>query len=101
MSRRKAPTGRRRRDFATIKPHPLNPNFPLTYDQPKSVCVCGHTGDGKESRHAPTDLGTPGHGKCDEPGCSCEKFRWSEWTEDYAAVLKYLRANANRRAACS
>ena len=51
---------------------------------PKSICACGHTGDGPNSQHI-TDgesLGSlpadddpnQGHGAC--TGCDCQKFIW-------------------------
>ena len=51
---------------------------------PKSICTCGHTGDGGNSEHddaALGSLGAPGHGKCKVPGCTCQHFQWKEWTE--------------------
>lgn len=79
-----------------IKPHPQNPNFPFSYGMPKSLCGCGHSGDGPNSEHAPTDLGTPGHGKCDVKDCACVKFRWAEWHPFYKEVLKDLRSRQKR-----
>jgi hypothetical protein len=50
---------------------------------PKSICTCGHTGDGGNSEHedsaAIAEL--QGHGKCKVPGCTCQHFQWKEWTE--------------------
>lgn len=37
---------------------------------PKSMCKCGHAGDGEHSDHA----GAIGHGKCF--CCNCVKFTW-------------------------
>ena len=47
---------------------------------PKSLCMCGHTGDtalgyGLTSQHA----GAVGHGRCIVPGCGCLKFTWSKY----------------------
>jgi len=48
---------------------------------PKSVCKCGHSGDGPNSQHK-NDYGpdiSPGHGECKARGCSCIKFTWVEF----------------------
>lgn len=50
----------------------------------KSVCVCGHGGDGLPSTH----LGCIGHGPCAVPGCGCMKFKWKSWTPRYKEVKK-------------
>ncbi len=42
---------------------------------PRSLCTCGHTGDGPGSQH--TDTLTPGHGRCTVRGCACRQFSWS------------------------
>jgi len=42
---------------------------------PKSLCVCGHTGDGQNSEHM-TEIAY-GHGACTQ--CDCVRFRWSSW----------------------
>lgn len=49
---------------------------PLSFLKPgaKSVCHCGHTGDGLKSQHA--DRLAAGHGACKVPGCKCEAFTW-------------------------
>ena len=54
---------------------------------PKSICVCGHTGDGVDSLHADTLI--KGHGACKVPGCDCKRFTWDRWTDtvkDYLGV---------------
>lgn len=45
---------------------------------PKSICQCGHTGDGENSEHGPTVA--QGHGRCNVPGCLCAHFRWKAYT---------------------
>jgi len=42
----------------------------------KSVCICGHTGDGLLSEHE-DNLLAKGHGACKE--CDCQKFTWKEF----------------------
>ena len=58
---------------------------------PKSVCQCGHSGDGPDSDHGSANAVTsqlqPGHGKCSVPGCKCEQFTWSDFTEQYKGAL--------------
>jgi hypothetical protein len=47
------------------------------HDGPRSVCSCGHTGDGPKSEHK--DTFTPGHGACKVRGCNCVRFTWVEF----------------------
>ncbi len=57
---------------------------------PKSVCSCGHTGDGAGSEHLNTygpDL-SPGHGPCLVPGCECRKFTWEDFRPEYLEAKK-------------
>ena len=42
----------------------------------KSICQCGHTGDGPQSDHA----GSLGHHGCMIQGCGCQRFAWGRWT---------------------
>ncbi len=83
----------------TTKTHPNSP-FPLVYDKPKSICGCGHTGDGPNSMHA--DLVQRGHGHCigNRKGrkCQCERFTWDHWTARFAAILKRNTARMTRKA---
>lgn len=51
----------------------------ITPNQPKSLCRCGHTGDGPGSVHLDI-LTQPGHGACIYQGCKCRKFTWREYT---------------------
>lgn len=58
----------------------------LQMDQAKSICTCGHVGDGKHSEHADTTVS--GHGACNK--CVCHKFTWLKFmTSDQQ--LEYLR----------
>jgi len=52
---------------------------------PKSICRCGHTGDGDNSEH--TDVGQPGHGGCRIHGCRCDCFVWNGFTPEFEAKL--------------
>jgi hypothetical protein len=56
-----------------------------TYDRPKSVCSCSHTGDGPKSEHA--DGIQRGHGACTVAGCLCQQFSWAHWTLPFSAAL--------------
>lgn len=52
---------------------------------PKSICTCGHTGDGAKAQHT----GFGGHGACfatpldGRNECKCGQFSWKGWTEEY------------------
>ncbi len=41
----------------------------------KSLCTCGHSGDGTNSMHG----GYIGHGPCRYAGCDCQKFSWAKF----------------------
>ena len=53
--------------------------------RPKSVCICGHSGDGADSEHAGGVINA-GHGGCLK--CDCKKFSWDRWTASYALYMK-------------
>lgn len=53
-------------------------------ENPKSVCQCGHTGDGANSEH--DDSLQAGHGACFE--CECVKFTWTKFTPEYDKMMK-------------
>lgn len=59
----------------------------MTYSAlaPKSICTCGHLGDGARSQH----IGFGGHGSCifDGDAC-CNKFSWKKWHPEYVAYMK-------------
>ncbi len=59
--------------------------------KPKGYCECGHTGDGPNGQHAPTGLGTPGHGPCMVEGCPCKHFTWICWTKEMNKVFTAAR----------
>jgi hypothetical protein len=54
------------------------------YDDPKSVCKCGHTGDGNESSHLGR-LVDNGHGKC--MLCPCQQFTWKKFLPAFQEFL--------------
>lgn len=57
--------------------------------QPKSVCTCGHTGDGANAQHQ----GFGGHGACQATPpdgineCQCGQFSWRGWTPEYRRFM--------------
>ena len=53
---------------------------------PKSVCRCGHTGDGGNSAHL--DTLQKGHGPCTD--CTCKQFTWQSFTVQMMAKAKHL-----------
>jgi len=53
----------------------LTPVVPGDVPGGKSVCLCGHRGDGSAAKHA----GLIGHGPCTVPGCTCPKFSWGRF----------------------
>lgn len=59
----------------------------MAYEQPKSVCTCGHLGDGKQSEHA----GLFGHGSCSHPGCACTKFTWARHTDAFTKHMGFKK----------
>lgn len=56
--------------------------------KPRSLCTCGHTGDGSKSLHQ--DTVEPGHGACLMDDCDCRKFVWESW-------LPWVEAEMNAR----
>jgi hypothetical protein len=52
----------------------------------KSLCSCGHTGDGEGGDHG--DTLAFGHGPCLVPGCSCRHFTWVKWLPEVETFLK-------------
>lgn len=53
---------------------------------PKSVCSCGHNGDGPGSQHH--DSLQPGHGACRIRGCPCQQFSWAKFTDAFEEQLQ-------------
>ncbi len=50
---------------------------------PKSICTCGHNGDGVNSQHA----GYVGHGQCMVSKCHCTKFAWEKFQPAFKHML--------------
>lgn len=51
----------------------------------KSICSCGHLGDGVNSQHQ--DTFQAGHGRCRMPGCDCSRFTWVAWNREIATMI--------------
>ena len=49
----------------------------------KSLCSCGHSGDGEPGDHGPLD----GHGACRVPGCDCKHFIWAGYLSHIEDML--------------
>ncbi|RPI56246.1 MAG: hypothetical protein EHM49_00725 [Deltaproteobacteria bacterium] len=65
------------------------------YDKGKSICTCGHLGDGSPSSHITGLDGQPGHGACRVRGCLCEKFTWADYSDEYKEYLKLVKKDAD------
>lgn len=68
---------------------------------PKSVCKCGHTGDGKDSNHGSMGYWADGHGACHVPHCACVKFTWVGWTELFKRYIDRYGMKAVKKAQLS
>jgi hypothetical protein len=54
----------------------------------KSICQCGHDGDGTGGGwHA----GPRGHGACSAHGCDCQKFTWAMYTRAFNDAVTAAR----------
>jgi hypothetical protein len=68
-----------------------------TFKGPKSLCKCGHTGDGGLiSATSPTPVGSDhgglvGHGACCVKGCGCKKFSWDTWLPAFEPLSEEFR----------
>lgn len=60
---------------------------------PKSVCLCGHTGDGMESQHE--DTMSPGHGPCKL--CECRKFTWAKYLPAGEVAVAEMQKEKSQR----
>lgn len=54
----------------------------------KSLCTCGHTGDGDGSQHMDVGITGDGQGKCKVNGCNCQRFTWKQFTKKYENFLE-------------
>lgn len=55
----------------------------------RSICECGHSGDGPDSQHA----GFIGHGPCFHEGCDCVRFTWKHFTSEFIALYALTKRN--------
>jgi len=60
--------------------------MPENYQKAKSMCDCGHHGDGPNSDHE--DHFQFGHGRCKVSGCDCIQFTWVGWTLPFEEYLE-------------
>jgi len=60
---------------------------PYELNNPRSLCTCGHTGDGLRSDHVDLDLFDLGLGRCRAPGCPCNRFCWHSYLKPYQKYL--------------
>jgi hypothetical protein len=59
----------------------------------RSVCTCGHLGDGPNSQHL--DTMAEGHGPCKVKGCKCNtrgKFTWNGWKPELVKLSEDIKA---------
>jgi hypothetical protein len=59
---------------------------------PKSICKCGHLGDGDRSDHEDLII-NKGHGKCKV--CDCKMFVWSRFTPTFDEIIDKAQGKAN------
>ena len=57
----------------------------VPYYGPKSICSCGHTGDGIITQHH--DSISPGHAECKVKDCLCAQFTWVMWEPEYKKMM--------------
>lgn len=91
VKRQKVDARRRRRAVANfLQPIPSQQQQARAgvIHKPISRCICGHTGDGKNSAHA----GPIGHGPC--TFCQCQKFTWKNFLADEKHELRLRREAA-------
>jgi hypothetical protein len=60
---------------------------------PKSLCTCGHTGDGEYSDHAdmgghPAGAAGAGKAECLIKNCNCQRFTWKGWLKKFERFLE-------------
>lgn len=63
----------------------------MRYQGPRSICKCGHTGDGVDSEHdsiihEEVSEWEPGCGECNI--CGCRGFKWVAFTDEFIAYRK-------------
>jgi hypothetical protein len=68
----------------------------VKFDGPRSVCACGHTGDGPDSQHEAGTLSlAEGHGACTVEGCDCDRFAWKAFRPEFQEALDASRNPEN------
>ena len=61
------------------------------YLGPRSLCRCGHEGDGYPSHHESYN-GSAGHGVCSVEGCDCNQFTFAGFTRAFADFRNTMNA---------
>jgi len=66
----------------------------MNYVGPKSICACGHAGDGRgladgaaSGEAVSLHAGPFGHGSCMHGRCKCKKFTWDHHTQAFTRAL--------------
>lgn len=65
--------------------------MPNDFNGPRSICSCGHDGDGPNSQHT----GAIGHGFCMHPDCHCRCFTWMCFTSEFETFLRDKGVNSD------
>ena len=63
-----------------------------SFHGPKSMCRCGHLGDGPYSDHEDLYVDR-GHGKCKK--CGCEMFVWKSFTPAFAEMVEKAKGKSD------
>ena len=64
-------------------------DFAKSFTEPKSLCKCGHDGDGSVSDHKDAALGlAKGHGACKVADCPCKRFTWVSYSPSFKLALE-------------
>jgi hypothetical protein len=70
----------------------------VKFDGPRSICTCGHSGDGPHSYHEAGVKGlADGHGPCIVAGCDCQKFSWKAFTPEFQEALQAHQEAAQKQ----
>lgn len=73
-----------KRTKEAVMPKRIQDSMIYSASVPKSICTCGHTGDGARSQHT----GFGGHGSCIfGDACGCGQFSWKGWTREYKRFM--------------
>ena len=59
---------------------------------PKSICQCGHLGDGEGGDHE-DGIFLKGHGRCKI--CDCSMFQWKRFVSSFEELIGKVQGKAN------